>query len=483
MQTRAVFDSVKPVFTGLSFVATGILLVATVFLTVFDLPWIAFLSGVLCAGVIGLIGRLSYAETELADVRASVRYIDDDLPVMVLYLDAQGIVRFHNQSYRLWLRARREAINGRPLRDVLGLTLYGQMRASVEAALAGEIRHETREIEGVGAPYSRLHVQFLPHVEPGGKVLGAFLVQTDLTQLAGPATSPDAPPAHAPAVAAPNGDTATDQDPNEDPEPERRIFVSTMTAELTDWADAGQRIRAALDNDEFCLYFQAIRPLGPDAEPGPFYEMLLRLREEEEGLMPPGAFLPLAEECGLTTELDKWVVRHVLDWAAERPERKAVRFALNLSAATLSQPDFADFVLGELSRCGAKGDALTFEIAERDARPRLRAASRLVKALREAGCRATLCGFGRDSGSFGLLKVLPVDYLKIDGDIVLGIGRGSHVDLIKMKAVARVAHATRRRTIAEFVENEETTEKLRANGVDYVQGFGVARPRALTDLD
>lgn len=489
MRIRAAFENANPLASWFGIAVAAVLLVITIFLTVFDLPWIAFLSGVLSAGAIGLVGRLAYTETELAQVRETVRYIEDDLAAMIVYVSADGRVRFHNQAFRYWLRARREAINGRQLRDIVGLTVFGQLRAGLESALAGHLRQETRIHESPSSEMV-LHTLYLPHADTSGAVIGAFIVQTDVTSLEDTVMPRSAPPA---AAAGPQPPGAPAAAPSETPapapapapasagEPERNIFVSTMTEELTGWRNAGERLRAALDGDEFCLGCQAIVPVAPQSPAPPCHEMLLRLREEEESLMPPGAFLPIAEEYGMLPDLDRWVVRATLRWIAARPARRQALYCINVAAPTIGNVGFPEHVAAELERHGLPGSVLCFEVLEADVLARRRDAARFVAALKEAGCRTTLCGFGRNAESYALLRNLPVDFLKIDGDIILGLTR-NNVDLIKLKAITRVARATQRRTIAEFVEDEATIALLREHGVDYAQGFGVARPVPLEDL-
>jgi EAL domain-containing protein (putative c-di-GMP-specific phosphodiesterase class I) len=483
MRIRAVYDSINP-FAGVAgMVVMGILLATTVFLTIFDLPWIAFLTGILCAAAIGLVSRLAYTESALAEVREDIRYTDDELPIMILYVATDGTVRFHNQAFRYWLRARRDSINGRQLRNVVGLTTYGQLKAGLDSALSGQARNETRIHEGLGGPYSRLFTLYLPHVGGKGEIAGAFVLQADVALLGTRSDSPKAPAVAAPPAKVP--DDAPEALLSSPPasngaEAERRIFVNTMTEELTDWKNSGDRLRAALDNDEFCLYCQAIRPVAAQAS-APFHELLLRLREEEEGLMPPGAFLPLAEEYGLLPDLDRWVVRNLLDWACPSPDRLAGTYSINVSGPTISNADFPEYVVDELKRRGVRGSLLCIEIREADALARRSDARRLITVLAEAGCATTLCGFGQNAVSYSLLKFLKVDYLKIDGDIILGLQRNP-VDLIKLKAITRVARATNRRTIAEFVENDETLATLREFGVDFAQGFGISRPVPLSTL-
>lgn len=488
MRIRAAFENANPLASWFGIAVAGVLLVITIFLTVFDLPWIAFLSGVLSAGAVGLVGRLAYAETELAQVRETVRYIEDDLAAMIAYVSADGRVRFHNQAFRYWLRARREAIDGRQLRDIVGLTVFGQLRAGLESALAGHLRQETRIHESPSSEMV-LHTLYLPHADTSGAVVGAFIVQTDVTSLEDtvmPRSAAPAPAAAAtgspPPVAPATGLPATPPPaPASAGEPERTIFVSTMTEELTGWRNAGERLRAALDGDEFCLGCQAIVPVAPQSPAPPCHEMLLRLREEEESLMPPGAFLPIAEEYGMLPDLDRWVVRATLRWVAARPQRRHALYCINVAAPTIANVGFPEHVAAELERHGLPGSLLCFEVLEADVLARRRDAARFVAALKEAGCRTTLCGFGRNAESYALLRTLPVDFLKIDGDIILGLTR-NNVDLIKLKAITRVARATQRRTIAEFVEDEATIAILRETGVDYAQGFGVARPVSLEDL-
>lgn len=484
MRIRAAFENANPLASWFGIAVAGVLLVITIFLTVFDLPWIAFLSGVLSAGAIGLVGRLAYTETELAHVRETMRFIEDDLAAMIVYVSADGRVRFHNQSFRYWLRARREAINGRQLRDIVGLTVFGQLRAGLESALAGHLRQETRIHESPSSEMV-LHTLYLPHADTSGAVIGAFIVQTDVTSLEDTVMPRSAPPAPPAAAAESQPPVAPAASPPAAPagagEPERSIFVSTMTEELTGWRNAGERLRAALDGDEFCLGCQAIVPVAPQSPAQPCHEMLLRLREEEESLMPPGAFLPIAEEFGMLPDLDRWVVRATLRWIAAKPARRQALYCINVAAPTIANVGFPEYVAAELEKQGLPGSLLCFEVLEADVIARRRDAARFAGALREAGCRTTLCGFGRNAESYALLRNLPVDFLKIDGDIVLGLTR-NNVDLIKLKAITRVARATQRRTIAEFVEDEATIAILREHGVDYAQGFGVARPVLLEDL-
>lgn len=263
---------------------------------------------------------------------------------------------------------------------------------------------------------------------------------------------------------------------------ERESFVKTMTEELTSWKNAGDRLRSAIRNDEFCLYAQEIKPVANVKGQATLFELLLRLQEEEDGLMPPGAFIPIAEEYGMVPDLDRWVVKHILAWVSRKPARQSVIYSVNVAGPTLSSRGFPELVALELKRYKLPGSILCFEIAEADAIADVPAASGFVRKLAALGCHTAICGFGQAAGSYSLIKNMPVDYIKIDGSIVMGATR-NEVDLTKLKAIARVARATNRNTVAEFVESDETIEVLKSLGVDLAQGFGIAKPVPLSRLD
>jgi len=213
------------------------------------------------------------------------------------------------------------------------------------------------------------------------------------------------------------------------------------------------------------------------------YEILIRLIEEEDNLMPPGAFLLLAEEYGLMPQLDRWVVRQVLKWASTRGRSDAQggMFCVNVSSATICDPDFPEYVAEQRRIFDIRGETMCFELDKPDVTARREDGARFVRQLRMQGCHASLSGFGRDRTSFELPKNLGVDLLKIDGSLILGMLRDP-ISLAKITAINKVAHASGMRTIAEYVENDETVSRLRLLGIDYAQGFGISRPRPLHDI-
>lgn len=241
-----------------------------------------------------------------------------------------------------------------------------------------------------------------------------------------------------------------------------------------------QRLRKAMSEDRFVLFAQEIRPLhGPSR--GLRCEVLLRTLDEQGELVGPAAFLPAAERYHLAPELDRWVLTHTLGLLAKLPPRATegeVMVNINLSGQTLGDRRFLDFVIELLRGSPVPPEFLCFEITETAAISNLSTATRVMSTLRGMGCRFALDDFGSGLSSFAYLKNLPVDYLKIDGAFVRGIVN-DEADHAMVESINQVAGALRIRTIAEYVENEEIWERVRRMGVDYGQGFGIARPEPL----
>ena len=244
------------------------------------------------------------------------------------------------------------------------------------------------------------------------------------------------------------------------------------------------RLQRALDEDRFRLYHQIIKPLGTsDSEP-PLSELFIRLIDEEGKLVYPGSFIPAAERYGLIPSIDRWVLRTALGQMAGG--RNAVmaengRIAINLSGLSLGADGFLDFVVEELHKAGVPPDRVFFEITETSAIANLPMAMRFISVLKGMGCRFVLDDFGQGLSSFGYLKNLPLDFLKIDGGFV----REMVADPIQAALVAsihEIGEVMGLRTIAESVEDEATLDALRQIGVDYVQGYLFQRPRPLSDI-
>jgi EAL domain-containing protein (putative c-di-GMP-specific phosphodiesterase class I) len=255
-------------------------------------------------------------------------------------------------------------------------------------------------------------------------------------------------------------------------------FLDDMNAALSGWSDPVGHLRRALDNDELTLYCQPIRALI--GTPGyPIAEILVRMRQEENALLPPGDFLPVFEHYGMMPQLDRWVVRQV----AQRLARgsKVRRLSINVSSQTLDDAEFPAFFGAQLKSAGLAAGAILFEIDETDALERAESAGRFAAAIKAAGAGLMVDGFGRRAVSFSALKTLRVDFIKVDGAITRKLLTSEPMSN-KMKAVVRVAEAMGAGVIAEFVEDPDVLVRLKALDVGYAQGFGVHQPQPMDSV-
>jgi EAL domain-containing protein (putative c-di-GMP-specific phosphodiesterase class I) len=268
-------------------------------------------------------------------------------------------------------------------------------------------------------------------------------------------------------------------DPKAGSKPGENQFLDQMGHELAGWRDPLARLRQALDRDELQLYCQPILALRP---PGGFVmaEALVRLREEEALMLPPGDFLPVFEHFGMMPELDRWVVSHVVRWLAGARPGGFRAFSVNISVQTIGDPEFPAFVAAQLRSLKVPPAALTFEIEESSVLARTESAAQFAVAVKSEGCKVAIDGFGQRSVSFAPLKTLRVDFIKVDGSIVRNLLRSSVAEQ-KLKAVVRVGEAIGVGVIAECVEQTDILARLKALNVGYAQGFGIARPAPIAE--
>jgi diguanylate cyclase (GGDEF)-like protein/PAS domain S-box-containing protein len=239
-----------------------------------------------------------------------------------------------------------------------------------------------------------------------------------------------------------------------------------------------QRLREAMQQNRFAIYGQQIVPVDAGSDERERLEILLRLRDPEtRKLIPPGAFLPAAERYGLSIELDKWVVQSLLDMLFVHHAFEAVHrsYWINLSGSSVGDRRFSDFLVDAVRRSPLPLGTINFEITESAVIRNIAEAGELMKKLRDMGCRFALDDFGTGVSSFGNLKKLPVDYLKINGMFVKGV-LNDETDRIFVKSIIDIAHTLDIKAIAEFVEDEEILTVVRDLGVDYVQGFAIGKP-------
>ena len=241
-----------------------------------------------------------------------------------------------------------------------------------------------------------------------------------------------------------------------------------------------QRLQAALRDGFFELYVQPIEPARPGGvTTGPAMEVFVRLHDEGQAIAP-AEFFPAAERYRLMSMIDRWVLGSALAaltaGAIRLPPGRSL--AINISAQTLADPAFLEFVVDELDRTGVAPSQMCFEVAESSVVGNVEQARRFVEVLHGMGCSFALDDFGTDLGGFANLKSLPMDYLKIDGSFMRDLGRDS-VNQAMVNAVVGMARTLNFRLVAEQVEDVAVLEAARAMGIDFVQGHAVGRPRPL----
>ncbi len=239
------------------------------------------------------------------------------------------------------------------------------------------------------------------------------------------------------------------------------------------------RILDALEHNRFRLYCQPIVSLSAVPLVDDHYEVLLRMLDENGELVAPMAFIPTAEHFDLMPAIDRWVISAALaahstgSHAADRPLDSVL--AINLSGDTLGDKSFPAFVKGELDKFHVNPNSICFEITETAAISDIASARSFIKEFKAIGCQFSLDDFGSGMSSFGYLRSLPVDYLKIDGSFIRNICHDS-IDLAMVESINHIGHIMGKQTIAEFVEDDATIALLRKIGVDFAQGFGIGRP-------
>jgi diguanylate cyclase (GGDEF)-like protein/PAS domain S-box-containing protein len=259
------------------------------------------------------------------------------------------------------------------------------------------------------------------------------------------------------------------------------VYVSqahrdSMEAKLT----MIDRIRGALENDLLQMYCQPILDLrtGRISQ----YELLLRMLDEEGHVLPPKEFLGIAERYGLMNEIDRWVVNQAIGLVADREEAgDPIQLEVNLSAKSLGDPRFPEWVEERLAAAAIDTSSLIFEITETAAIANMDVAKNFVNRLTSLGCRFALDDFGAGFGSFHYVKHLPVDYVKIDGDFVRNVVESS-TDQSVVKAIVQLARGLGKKTIAEFVGDEATVHLLREYGVDFAQGYHIGVPAPVQEV-
>ena len=511
-----------------------VLLVFTMFFTEFDWQWVTFLAGILFASVLSLVSatwksgwRMARRTAEAAHfkqrlsaeihqhnatreqleralalhqqdrtriakeaeanrvVMASNQAAESRLAMLKLHLEEIAVFvdrnrqcSFHTRRFAAWTGMPSGRIDGLALEEVLPPNDAEALRAHLLDAMDGRSGRAEFSLARHSGVEQRVAVDFLPQRDDAGEVCGTLL----LIKHPQPANeTASAPPDQAAADEIDQADLQlmiADGSGNS-------VYLKSLTEELTGWGNPRERIIHAIQNDGFDLYAQDIIALRPEAKLGTMYELLIRMRDEEQHMVPPGTFLPIAERYNMMPDIDRFVVRKAVEArAAADPAGDAAKAAvmcINLARASIEDRSFPDFVARTLKQSGTGGEALCFEISDADAIGCLPDAVRFARELKPLGCRFILDGFGSAGIGFEHVKALPLDFLKIDGSIILQIQRVPEA-LAKVRAIQRVCKVIGIRTIAEMVESDDSLAQLRAIGVDYAQGFGIAQPQPLAKV-
>jgi diguanylate cyclase (GGDEF)-like protein len=261
------------------------------------------------------------------------------------------------------------------------------------------------------------------------------------------------------------------------------------------------KILKALEENQFRLYQQTIIPLASTVEQKSNHksncEILIRLLDESNQVIPPGNFLPAAEKYGLMPMIDRWVIQNLFQHLAAKIKQPRDAktssslttgssnnqisdcfYTVNLSGASLNDDQFLDYIHEQFKLFSIPPELICFEITETIAISSFSQAAQFILQLKEIGCHFALDDFGSGMSSFGYLQQLPVDYLKIDGMFIKEILKNPTACEI-VEAINRIAHVMGIQTVAEWVENDQMLSKVRHLGIDFAQGFGIAKPQPL----
>ena len=241
------------------------------------------------------------------------------------------------------------------------------------------------------------------------------------------------------------------------------------------------QLRDAIEKDLFVLYCQPMASLLENNAQVKYYELLLRLKGDDNQIILPDTFIPAAERYGLMTSIDRWVIRSALSTLATRLRNRDIRLSINLSGNSLNDDSLLDYVRAQFNEFSIPPEWICFEITETAAIQNLSKAQHFVNEVRQLGAQIALDDFGSGLSSFRYLKTLSVDFLKIDGSFVRDMLESQN-DKAMVAAIHQVGHIMGLFTIAEHVEHEEIIGQLKVMGVDYAQGYALGYPKPFDDI-
>ncbi len=255
------------------------------------------------------------------------------------------------------------------------------------------------------------------------------------------------------------------------------MLASGREDESTVQKEIADKLISALKTGGFVLYAQKIIPVS-SGDNRPFREILVRFREEEEKLLPPGTFFPMLEEYHLLPYVDRWVISSLAKWAQGKPAGQAGCSSVNLSADTLRDAKFGEYAQKQIEGSKLPPGTFAFEFGWDTALPRADQLKKLQAQLKPLGCRFALAGFDGSEPSFGFLKSIAPDFVKLGYSIVKDVDRGLAA-VERAESINSRCHAMGIKTIAEYVESREVLEQLKLIEVDFAQGLAISAPAHL----
>lgn len=275
---------------------------------------------------------------------------------------------------------------------------------------------------------------------------------------------------------------AKEQGGNRFREFQKHDYELTKRYDEMQWVTA---INFALENNSFRIYRQSIFPINSNSSVSERCEFLIRLLDTDGAIIEPHAFIPAAEKYNLMPKIDRWVVENVFAYLSSLKEtdstKQYAKYFINISGMTLSDSSFYQFVKDKLVEYRIPPRVICFEVTETAAIEYLSTAVNFINKIRKDGCCFALDDFGSGVSSFAYLRTIPVDFIKIDGTFVTHMQEQA-MDRAIVEAINHIGHIAGKQTIAEFVENQETLRQLKDIGVNFVQGFGLEMPKALSEV-
>ncbi|WP_240905912.1 DUF1631 family protein [Thiorhodococcus mannitoliphagus] len=255
--------------------------------------------------------------------------------------------------------------------------------------------------------------------------------------------------------------------------------ISRQLEHMRSWAQAEDVIKAGRRK----LRYQRIVPLDESAGLSPHCEILLSVYDEDGVPLPLPSFIAAAEAFNMMRDVDRQVIEETFKWVKNNPQlvREIGGVAINLSGQSLGDPDLLRYIKAAIAEFDIPVEMVSFEVTETAAIVNLDQAAIILDDIKSLGCKVALDDFGAGMSSYSYLKRLPVDFVKIDGSFVKDILVSPH-DREIVKSFNEIAHFMGKKTIAEYVENQEILELLRDIGVDFAQGYAIEKPKFIEDL-